>query len=43
MDWPAILNSVGKTTRLVMVDMANRTCGAAAEVAATVDRKPSAP
>jgi pyruvate dehydrogenase E1 component beta subunit len=36
MDWDTILASVTRTTRLVVVEMANRTCGAAAEVAATV-------
>jgi pyruvate dehydrogenase E1 component beta subunit len=36
MDWETIIASVTRTTRLVVVEMANRTCGAAAEVAATV-------
>lgn len=36
MDWPAILGSVARTGRCVVVDPANRTCGAAAEIAAQV-------
>ena len=36
MDTNAILNSVGKTGRLVIVDYAHRTCSAASEIAATV-------
>jgi pyruvate dehydrogenase E1 component beta subunit len=36
MDWGTILESVRKTSRLVVVDPAARTCGAAAEIAATV-------
>jgi pyruvate dehydrogenase E1 component beta subunit len=36
MDWPAILGSVSRTGRCVVVDPANRTCGAAAEIAAQV-------
>ncbi len=36
LDTEAILNSVGKTGRLVIVDYAHRTCGAAAEIAAIV-------
>jgi acetoin:2,6-dichlorophenolindophenol oxidoreductase subunit beta len=36
LDWDAVLESVAKTHRLVLVDPANRTCGAAAEIAATV-------
>lgn len=36
MDWDTILTSVARTTRLVVVELASRTCGAAAEVAATV-------
>ncbi|MEV4841315.1 transketolase C-terminal domain-containing protein [Nonomuraea sp. NPDC049486] len=34
MDWPAILASVAKTGRCVIVDPANRTCSAASEIAA---------
>jgi pyruvate dehydrogenase E1 component beta subunit len=34
LDAPAILGSVAKTGRLVIVDLANKTCGAAAEIAA---------
>lgn len=34
-DWNTLAASVGKTHRLVVVDDANRTCGFAAEVAAT--------
>ena len=36
MDTDAILDSLGKTGRLVIVDYAHRTCGAAAEIAAIV-------
>ena len=36
MDWPAILESVSRTGRLVVVDPANRTCSAASEIAARV-------
>lgn len=36
MDTDAILNSLGKTGRIVIVDYAHRTCGAAAEIAAIV-------
>jgi pyruvate dehydrogenase E1 component beta subunit len=36
MDWPAILESVSKTGRLVVVDPATRTCSAASEIAAHV-------
>ena len=36
MDWPAILASVRKTGRLVVVDPATRTCSAASEIAAHV-------
>lgn len=36
LDVNAILESVARTGRLVIVDPANRTCGAAAEIAATV-------
>jgi pyruvate dehydrogenase E1 component beta subunit len=36
MDWETILASVRKTGRLVVADPANRTCGAAAEIMATV-------
>jgi acetoin:2,6-dichlorophenolindophenol oxidoreductase subunit beta len=36
MDWPAILDSVSKTGRLVVVDPATRTCSAASEIAAHV-------
>lgn len=36
MDTDAILQSLGKTGRLVVVDYAHRTCGAAAEIAAIV-------
>jgi acetoin:2,6-dichlorophenolindophenol oxidoreductase subunit beta len=35
-DWPTVLASVEKTRRLVVVDPAPRTCGAAAEIAMTV-------
>ena len=35
LDWPTILGSVEKTGRLVVVDASHRTCGAAAEIAAT--------
>jgi len=35
-DWPAILESVAKTGRLVVVDPATRTCSAASEIAAHV-------
>jgi acetoin:2,6-dichlorophenolindophenol oxidoreductase subunit beta len=35
-DWDCVLNSVRKTGRLVIVDVAHRTCSAASEVAATV-------
>ncbi|GAA3731958.1 alpha-ketoacid dehydrogenase subunit beta [Salinactinospora qingdaonensis] len=34
MDWPTILESVRRTGRCVVVDPANRTCGAAGEIAA---------
>ncbi len=34
-DWDLLADSVGKTGRLVIVDDANRTCGFAAEIAAT--------
>lgn len=36
MDWPAILESVSRTGRCVVVDPANRTCSAASEIAARV-------
>jgi acetoin:2,6-dichlorophenolindophenol oxidoreductase subunit beta len=36
MDTDAILNSLGKTGRIVIVDYAHRTCSAAAEIAAIV-------
>jgi pyruvate dehydrogenase E1 component beta subunit len=36
LDNDAILNSLGKTGRIVIVDYAHRTCGAAAEIAAIV-------
>ena len=36
LDWPAILASVRKTGRLVVVDPATRTCSAASEIAAHV-------
>ena len=36
LDWETILRSVTKTGRLVVVDMAHRTCSAASEIAATV-------
>jgi len=36
MDTDAILNSLGKTGRIVIADYAHRTCGAAAEIAAIV-------
>lgn len=36
LDKECIINSVAKTGRLVVVDSANRTCNAAAEIAATV-------
>lgn len=36
MDWPAILASVAKTGRCVVVDPANRTCSAASEIAAHI-------
>jgi pyruvate dehydrogenase E1 component beta subunit len=36
MDWPAIVESVSKTGRLVVVDPATRTCSAASEIAAHV-------
>ncbi|NKQ51642.1 alpha-ketoacid dehydrogenase subunit beta [Amycolatopsis sp. K13G38] len=36
MDWPTILESVGRTGRCVVVDPANRTCSAASEIAARV-------
>jgi acetoin:2,6-dichlorophenolindophenol oxidoreductase subunit beta len=36
LDAQAVLNSVGKTGRLVIVDPANRTCSAAAEISAIV-------
>jgi pyruvate/2-oxoglutarate/acetoin dehydrogenase E1 component len=36
MDWEAIIQSVEKTGRLVVADLANRTCSAASEIAATV-------
>jgi pyruvate dehydrogenase E1 component beta subunit len=36
MDWDAILGSVARTGRLVVVDPATRTCSAASEIAATV-------
>jgi pyruvate dehydrogenase E1 component beta subunit len=36
MDWPTILSSVSRTGRLVVVDPANRTCGAASEISARV-------
>ena len=39
LDEPAILNSVAKTGRLVVVDPASRTAGAAAEIAALVAEK----
>lgn len=39
LDEPAILNSVARTGRLVVVDPANRTAGAAAEIAALVAEK----
>jgi len=36
LDNEAILNSLGKTGRIVIVDAAHRTCGAAAEIAAII-------
>lgn len=36
MDWESILQSVRKTGRLIVVDEARRTCGAASEIAARV-------
>ena len=36
LDAQAILESVAKTGRLVVVDLANKTCGAAAEIASVV-------
>jgi pyruvate dehydrogenase E1 component beta subunit len=36
LDWATILRSVEKTGHLVVVDLANRTCSAASEIAATV-------
>jgi pyruvate dehydrogenase E1 component beta subunit len=38
-DWDTVLSSVKKTGRLVIVDVAHRTCSAASEVAATVVEK----
>jgi len=38
-DWDTILTSVQKTGRLVVVDVAHRTCSAASEIAATVVEK----
>lgn len=34
LDWEMIAESIGRTGRLVIVDPANRTCGAASEIAA---------
>jgi len=36
LDYEAILNTVGKTGRVVIADYAHRTCGAAAEIAAII-------
>ena len=36
LDTEAILNTVGKTGRVVIADYAHRTCGAAAEIAAII-------
>ncbi len=36
MDWPTIEESVSRTGRRVVVDLANRTCSAASEISAHV-------